>query len=143
MTCDLKERSSVLCLLVLCTFSASAQSFSEVNKPGPLPPGSTLVIGFLGGYDRWNDVFRSVRQLVLRLRGRPGVYAESISNHHRAIALKLIGEALDTIRDGQLDPKEKANARVVLFGQSWGGAAAIATARKLQAAGIPVLLTVQ
>jgi len=143
MTCALKVRFSVLCLLVLCTFSASAQSFSEVNKPGPLPPGSTLVIGFLGGYDRWNDEHRSIRQLVLRLRGRPGVYAESISNHHRAIALKLIGDALDINRDGQLDPKERANARVILFGQSWGGAAAIATARELQTAGIPVLLTVQ
>jgi hypothetical protein len=136
-------RSSVLCLLALCTFTAAAQNFSQLVTPRPLPPGSTLVIGFLGGYDRWNDEHRSVRQMVLGLRERPGVYAESISNHHRALALKLIREALDRNRDGQLDPEEKANARVILFGQSWGGAAAIATARELQASGIPVLLTLQ
>jgi len=137
-----KLRVSVLCLMALCTF-ASAQRFSQLTIPRPLPPGSTLVIGFLGGYDGWNDEHRSVRQLVLSLRERPGVYAESISNHHRALALKLIREALDANRNGQLDPDEIANARVILFGQSWGGAAAIETAIDLQKLGIPVLLTVQ
>jgi len=71
------------------------------------------------------------------------VYAESISNHHQSVALSLIRHALDTNGNGRLDPDEKRAARIILFGQSWGGAAAIATAKDLEQMGIPVLLTVQ
>jgi pimeloyl-ACP methyl ester carboxylesterase len=136
-------RVSLLGLIASCTLAAQAQRFSQLTTPTPLPPGSTLVIGFLGGYDRWDDPHRSVRQLVLKLRQTPGVYAESISNHHRALALQLIREALDTNRNGKLDLDERPNARLILFGQSWGGAAAISTARDLQKLDIPVLLTIQ
>jgi pimeloyl-ACP methyl ester carboxylesterase len=138
-----KTRACLLCVLALCALSSPAQRSIQLATPLPLPPGSTLVIGFLGGYDRWDDSHRSVRQLVVKLRQTPGVYAESISNHHRPLALQLIRQALDTNRNGQLDPEEKANARLILFGQSWGGAAAIATARDLQKLGIPVLITAQ
>ncbi len=105
------------------------QGYSDLSAPTPLPSGTTLVIGFLGGFDRWNDEHRSVRQLVLKLRGRPGVYAESISNHHRKLALQLIRRTHAT--------------RIILFGQSWGGAAVVDTARDLNKLGIPVLLTAQ
>lgn len=138
-----KMRAYLLSLLALCAFSSLAQRPNQLATPTPLPPGSTLVIGFLGGYDRWNDSHRSVRQLVLKLRQTPDVYAESISNHHRPLALELIRKALDTNHNGQLDPDEKANARLILFGQSWGGTAAIATARDLEKLGIPVCLSVQ
>ena len=136
-------RVSLIVAIAFCTFAAHGQRFSQLTIPTPLPPGSALVIGFLGGYDRWDDDHRSVRQLVMKLRDRPGVYAESVSNHHRALAVKLIRGALDTNRNGQIDPEEAANARVILFGQSWGGAAAIATARALGRLGVPVLLTAQ
>ena len=136
-------RVFVLWLVILDTLSCGAQRASQLATPTPIPNGSTLVIGFLGGYDRWDDSHRGVRQLVLKLREHPGVYAESISNHHRALALKLIRQVLDTNHNGQLDPDERADARIILFGQSWGGAAAIATARDLETLGIPVQLTVQ
>jgi hypothetical protein len=129
--------------LALCAFASLAQRSSQLTTPMPLPPGSTLVIGFLGGYDRWNDEHRSVRRLVIKLREKPGVYSESISNSRRSLALKLIRQALDTNRNGKLDPEEIKNARVILFGQSWGGSTAIATARVLQALDVPVLLSVQ
>lgn len=131
---------------LLAVFScpvACAQRLSQLETPTPIPQGSTLVIGFLGGYDHWNDKHRSVRQLVLNLRQKPGVYAESISNHRRSIAMTFLRRALDTNRNNQLDPDEKTNARVILFGQSWGASAAVNTARDLQKLGIPVLLTVQ
>lgn len=130
-------------LAAVCCAEAAAQRLSDLKTPTPLPPGSTLVIGFLGGYDRWNDEHRSVRRIILSLRDQPGVYAESVSNHHRRVALKLIRRALDTSHDGKLEFEEKTAARIVLFGQSWGGAATIATARDLEKLGIPVLLTVQ
>jgi hypothetical protein len=130
--------TAALCCPMLC-----AQRLSDLTTPTPIPLGATLVIGFLGGYERWNDEHRSIRQLTLKLRKKPGVYAESISNHNSPIALKLIQRALDTNRNGKLDPDERARARIILYGQSWGGAAAIATARDLEKLGIPVLLTVQ
>ena len=127
----------------VCGPVLSAQRLSDLTLPTPLPPSSTLVIGFLGGFERWNDEHRSVRKLALKLRERPGVFAESISNRNRRVALALIRLAFDANRDGDLEPEERASARIILYGQSLGGAAAIATARDLDEIGIPVLLTVQ
>ena len=136
-------RRWVIVAAVLCCTILRAQRLYDMVTPTPLPPGTTLVIGFLGGYERWDDEHRSIRQLTLKLRNRPGVYAESIANHNRAVSLRLIRRALDTNRNGKLDPDERARARVILYGQSWGGAAAIATAEDLEKLGVPVLLTVQ
>jgi pimeloyl-ACP methyl ester carboxylesterase len=55
----------------------------------------------------------------------------------------MIIRALDRNADGVLDPSEIRSVRIVLFGQSWGGAAAIWTAQQLNRLGVPVLLTVQ
>ena len=84
-----------------------------------------------------------MRRLVLKLRQRNGVFAESISNHNQRVALKLIRRALDTNGNGKLDAGEKARARIILFGQSWGGGATLDVAQKLDRLGVPVLLTVQ
>jgi pimeloyl-ACP methyl ester carboxylesterase len=130
-------------LAVALSCPVGAQRLSDLAIPSPLPPKSTLVIGFLGGYERWDDEHRSVRRLALKLREQNGVFAESIENHNRKIALKLIRRALDVDRNGRLSPEEKAGTRIILYGQSWGGAAAIDTARDLDKLGIPVLLTVQ
>jgi len=130
--------------LGLLATAALAQRFSDVTTPLPLPTGSTLVIGFLGGWDRWDDPDRGVRKLALKLRDElPGVYAESISNHHQAVALELIRAAFDTNRNGRLDRDERSRARIILFGQSLGGGAVVKVARRLQELKIPVLLTVQ
>ena len=135
--------TGVLLSLTLVPSNLLAQRLHDLTLPTPLPPGATLVIGFLGGFERWDDEHRNVRKLALKLRQMDGVYAESISNHHRTVAMKLIRRALDANRDGVLDPNERASARIIVYGQSWGGAAAIATAWDLDRAGIPVLLTVQ
>ena len=134
---------AILALIAIICAPSGAQRFRDLDVPTPIPPGSTLVIGFLGGYERWNDEHRSVRRLVLKLRTRPGIYAESISNHNQRVALKLIRRALDTNEDGKLDVNELMQARVVLFGQSWGGAATLNVARELDRLGVPVLLTAQ
>lgn len=121
-------RAAALGTVLSCSI-LRGQHLSDLVTPTPLPQGSTLVIGFLGGFDRWDDEHRSVRRLALTLRETPGVYAESISNHHRKVALELIRRARP--------------AHIILYGQSLGGAAVVATARDLDRMGIPVLLTVQ
>ena len=119
----------VIIALLSCSLLGAQRLSDFTTTHTPLPAGATLVIGFLGGFESWNDEHRSVRQLVLKLRDRPGVYAESIANRRRKVAMTLIRRARP--------------ARIILFGQSWGGAAVVDTARDLQRRGIPVLLTIQ
>jgi hypothetical protein len=59
------------------------------------------------------------------------------------LARNLVTRALDWNRDGNLDIRERSGARIVLYGQSLGGDAAIHLARELNAMDVPVLLTVQ
>lgn len=140
-------RTLSLCLTlssaVCWTAALPAQRLDQLATPMPLPAGETLVLGFLGGWERWDDDRRSVRRLALRLREIPGTHAESIANHRFRTAEKLVRRALDTNQDGKLDDGEKKQARVVLYGQSMGGGAVVKMARKLKDWGVPVLLTVQ
>lgn len=128
--------------LMLFASPACAQRLSDFTIPQPAPPGTVLVMGFLGGFDRWNDEHRGVRKVMFDMRER-GLMADTVSNHRRGRAMKVLLRALDTNRNGRIEPGEAARARVILYGQSWGGAAAIKTARDLQRRGVPVLLTVQ
>jgi hypothetical protein len=50
---------------------------------------------------------------------------------------------LDANHDRNLTAAEKQNARIIIYGHSWGGSEAINLARDLEKAGIPVLLTIQ
>ncbi len=124
---------------------ARGQRYESLVTPTPLPPGSTLVLGFHGGRDSWDDPRRSIRKLALKLRGmnQAGVHAETVENTRREVALELVKKALDTNRDARLDAAECASARIILYGQSFGGAAVIKFAKQLETLGVPVLLTVQ
>ena len=133
---------AILIPLAWTVLPGFAQRLSDFTIPQPAPAGSVLVVGFLGGFERWDDEHRSVRKLALDLRSR-GLLADTASNHHRKAALKRIRRALGANRDGRIDADEAARARVILYGQSWGGAAVIQTARDLERLGVPVLLTVQ
>ncbi len=104
--------------------------------------------GFLGGFESPTDQQRSVRRIAMKLNEMPGVAAQPFRNQQRKLALRwirksLICQGLDQNHNGRLDPAEAAQARVVLYGQSWGGDAAVRAARELGRLGIPVLLTVQ
>src|SRR4051794_13135856 len=135
----------ILLLFCLASNAVVAQRLQDFLAPQPLPEGSTLVIGFLGGLESWNDAHRGVRKIALDLRTlqSPRVFAETVENRHAKRALQLIVGALDRNHNGKLEPDECAAAHIVLFGHSLGGAAAIRTAHVLYSWGVPVLLTVQ
>ena len=132
-------------LLSLAVSVASPQRYEDFSTPTPLPEGDYLILGFQGGVRAWGDESEGVRRLALNLRAArlPGVHVETVENARRDLALQLVRNALNRDRDGQLDPQERASARVILYGQSFGGAAVVKFARQLEAQGIPVLLTVQ
>ena len=110
---------------------APAQRLKNLEPPWHVKPGDTIVIGFLGGFERWNDETRSVRKLVQRLRQTPGVHVESVANHNWPTALRFIERA------------RAGHPRVIIFGQSLGGDSTVRLARALRSRHIPVELTVQ
>lgn len=128
-------------ILTLC-IGAGAQSLKQVAITRPLAPGKVIAIGFLGAWERWDDQNRSVRKLALHLRSN-GIEAETFANHRLGTAKKTLIAALDRNGNKRIDSDEAAQARVVIYGQSMGGAATLKLARFLAARQVPVLLTVQ
>ncbi|MCZ2155171.1 MAG: hypothetical protein LC114_14935 [Bryobacterales bacterium] len=137
---------AAFCLCVLSLSGAASskyQEFSDFTTPLPLKKGDVLVLGIVGGWERW-DRERIVRSIALDVRAKhyAGVYAETVENHRMGLARELVKKALDTNGDGKLDATERAEARLILYGQSLGGSAAVRYARELGKQGIPVLLLV-
>jgi hypothetical protein len=121
------------------------QRFSDFTTKTPLAEGDTLIIGFLGGWEEWNDEGRGVRKFALRLRERklPGVHVETVENRRRDIALELVKKVFDRNQDGALSEDETKSVRVIVFGQSFGGAAVNKFSRDLKPLSVPVLLSIQ
>jgi len=122
--------------------AAPGQSIDELAIARPAPEGARIAIGFLGAFEKWDDTNRSVRKLTLRLRER-GWQAESFSHRNLQTAKKAMVQALDSNRNKKIDAREADGARVVIFGQSMGGEAAVKLAKYLRGKKVPVLLTVQ
>ena len=103
------------------------------------------MIGFVGGFVRHDNLRQGPVQLSERIRraAPQDTYVQMFENRHRKSAYRAIVRALDTDHDGTLSAQEKSQARIVLFGHSWGAAAVVALARDLQRVGIPVRLTAQ
>jgi len=103
------------------------------------------VVGFVGGFVRHDDAHHAPVQLAQRLeRAAPrDAVVRVFENRHRKAAYKTILSLLDRNHDGVLSEDEKSQARIILYGHSWGASAAVLLARELNRAGIPVLLTVQ
>ncbi len=135
--------AAFLILFELPQSSLDAQRLTDFSTPLPTRSGDTIVIGFLGAFDQWNDPRRGVRKVALDLRSVPGVYAETIANCHRGLAREFIRRALDWNGNGRLDTDESSDARIILYGQSLGANCAIDLARELNRMRVPVLLTVQ
>lgn len=121
--------------------TALAQSAPVTNGRMPL----VMVIGFVGGFIRHDNLAHSEVQLAARLRQAypSGVDVETFESYHKGNARNWVLGLLDTNHDGTLAAGEKQNARIIIYGHSWGGSEAIDLARELEKDGISVLLTVQ
>jgi hypothetical protein len=104
-----------------------------------------IVIGFVGGFVRHDDaVHPEVRfATYLRKRYAPGVDAEVFGNHSGPQALQRVLRLLGTDNQNALTAAEKEQARIIIYGHSWGASETVSLARELERMGIPVLLTIQ
>ena len=123
-------RSLLRGLLFLFAFSAPAQ---------------TLVLGIAGGWEPADAPWTITRRIATHLEFQrfPDTTFATFGNHHLDLAKKHITEQLDTNHDGTLDKQERLQARLILYGQSLGGAATINLCRWLKKQQIPVRLNVQ
>ena len=138
-------RAAASIALLVASGCGGGIQIADVEIPSPVPEDSCLVIGFLGGRDAWNDSSKGVRQLALELRAE-GLLAETFENRRRSVALEVVHDALDRNGDGAIDVQETRpvqNVRLVVYGQSFGGAAVVKFARELNELGVPIELTVQ
>ncbi len=98
-------------------------------------PAQTFIAGILGGWQQAEAPERPVRKLALRIRERhlPGVEVETFENHRLETALRRIRSwhAANPV------------ANIIIYGQSFGGAATVRLDRQLASLSIPVALSVQ
>ncbi len=137
--------SALLLILLFNGDLRANQKFSDFTTVTPIAAEDWLIIGFPGGREKWTNHEQIVVRLADRLRARKlsTAHIEVVENKHRKLAIELVRRALDRNRNGQLEPEERDSARVILYGQSMGGAAVVKAARELDTLGVPVRLTVQ
>ena len=139
-------------LTILTILAMLVLSRAEDAAPRPAAPATTttatssnIVIGFVGGFVAHDDLRHGPVRLAQHIQQMvpKDTYVRVFENRRRKRAYDAIVRLLDTDHDGSLSAEEKARAHIVLFGHSWGAAAAVLLARDLQREGISVLLTVQ
>lgn len=108
-------------------------------------PEQTIVIGFVGGFANPTDEKHPEVLFADYLRQHYGsdVHAQVFSNHDEKGALRYVFRLLDGNHDGTLSDEEKRNARIIVYGHSWGASQTAAFARELGRQAIPVLQTIQ
>ena len=136
-------RTLIFSLGAVVALAQTGRAQTVPNVSGTTPP--VIVIGFVGGFIKHDNLVHSEVQLAARLRKAypTGVDVETFESYHGETARERILSLLDANHDGILTSAEKQNGRIIIYGHSWGGSEAIALARKLEKDGIPVLLTIQ
>jgi len=125
--------------------SFRGNQYHHFKTPTPSGGDQTLILGFLGGFEPWDDESRGVRKLAIKIDAMklPNVHVETLENRKRDLAIKLIQNTFDLDQNGFLDDWERNSARLILYGHSLGGAAVVEISHELKKMGIPILLTVQ
>ena len=144
-------RLAVAPIGVFAFFFVAILTPAQMASPRPVSPDESstkppaIVIGFVGGFIAHDNLVHSEVQLAARLRREypTGVDVETFESYREARARQKILKLLDANHDGTLTTEEKQNARIIIYGHSWGGSESITLARALEKDGIPVLLTLQ
>lgn len=136
-------RAVVVALAIFAVGYAEAADGSSAHTQPAI--ASNIVIGFVGGFVAHDNEHHGPVRMAGRIRrvSPQNTYVGVFENRRRKQAYEAILKLLDTNRDGVLSAEEKAKAHIVLFGHSWGAAAAVLLARDLNRQGIPVMLTAQ
>jgi hypothetical protein len=136
--------------VMFLVFSLLLVSGEASSKPPATPAGVStaphvIVIGFVGGFVRHDDRVHTEVQLVERLREEyaSSAFVQTFENHRGEDAHQAVLHLLDANSDGKLSPEEKQNARIIIFGHSWGASETVELARQLEKDEIPVVLTIQ
>ena len=121
-------------LIALAWVDSRNQTFDDFTLPLPLKPDETLVLGIVGGWDRWDNPQRITRRIALEIRDArlPGVFVETVENHK-------VQYADDLIRLAFPNP---STARLIVYGQSLGGREVVRLCRRLNERHVPVELAV-
>ncbi|HKD06787.1 MAG TPA: hypothetical protein VKB79_12870 [Bryobacteraceae bacterium] len=142
--CVVRLLLAALLLIPSALADSKNQVFSDFTTPLPLKPGDTLILGIVGGWERWDAPQRAIRRTALELRALElrGVWVETVENHKLYLARQLVLQAFDFDKSGELNSSEKAAARILIYGQSLGGRATLRFCRWLDDLGIQVRLAV-
>ncbi len=135
-------RALSLLVSALAGQTVSTSSIAPASTPAVSP---AIVIGFVGGFVGSKDLVHAEVQVAAHLRQEysSDVYVEAFQNHREGMAHQEIMLLLNSNHDGRLTAEEKQNARIIIYGHSWGASESIVLARQLARDGIPVLLTIQ
>jgi hypothetical protein len=128
----------IACALLLFTPEKGLAQKLE-DYPARIEPARTLVIGFVGGFVRSDDLRHSEVQLAQHLQAihADHVQVQVFRNRQRATAHQAVVAWYKA--SGRAEPER----RVILFGHSWGASAVVYLARELEQDSIPVALTIQ
>ena len=140
-------RTALLAVALALVAASSLSAQPRPEEPAAIvPPVRTaLVVGFMGGRVKSSNFVHKEAVIARDLQQRNGdrMIVLTFANHDNALAMTAVMHYLDTDRNGTLSDQEKRDARIVLYGHSWGASETVNMARQLDRMGVPVLLTIQ
>jgi len=143
-----KSRKSIIrASLVFCLAAATRLvAAASDDVPSAKVAAPVIVIGFVGGFVNHGDnrpqhgPSRCPFTATTIRQGCMWRFSRIVTGKK---ARTEIIQIVDVDHDGKLSAEEKKNARIILYGHSWGASETVTLARELERDGIPVLLTVQ
>jgi len=124
---------SLLAALVLAVVASPSLAAADAAISHPTPTNSYILVGFAGGFERHDNPRHGPVQLAHQIQSDlpSGSSIQVFENRHRKDAYNTILRRLDSNHDGVLSSAEKSQARIILFGHSWGASAVVMLAREL------------
>ena len=125
--------------------SASPQRVKNFSTPTPLPPTSTLIVGFGATQNAAGTLPQPPYRLAVRLRALalPGVFVETIESSMFGMAQGFLLAATGRNSKGVCGSDGCREVRFIFYGYGDGAAEMLKAIRKLKSIGLPVALAVE